>query len=99
MKKMNVLALAFVLMLVLAACNSSKETGGSTSAKNKAIEASIDSASYILVDSDEGATSEEKGLLKFDLKVKMYPKTVYLYRIMTVCIYTKEMNSCLQKRE
>ncbi|MGG2061604.1 DUF5105 domain-containing protein [Priestia megaterium] len=85
---MNVLALAFVLMLVLAACNSSKETGGSTSAKNKAIEASIDSASYILVDSDEGATSEEKGLLKVDLKVKNVSKNsislsdydgVYLY--------------------
>lgn len=71
---MNVLALAFVLMLVLAACNSSKETGGSTSAKNKTIEASIDSASYILVDSDEGATSEEKGLLKVDLKVKNVSK-------------------------
>lgn len=79
---MNVLALAFVLMLVLAACNSSKETGGSTSAKNKAIEASIDSASYILVDSDE------KGLLKVDLKVKNVSKNsislsdydgVYLY--------------------
>lgn len=88
MKKINVLALAFVLMLVLAACNSSKETGGSTSAKNKAIEASIDSASYILVDSDEGATSEEKGLLKVDLKVKNVSKNsislsdydgVYLY--------------------
>ncbi|MFP3664486.1 hypothetical protein SB717_04995 [Priestia sp. SIMBA_032] len=99
MKKMNVLALVFVLMLVLAACNSSKETGGSTSAKNKAIEASIDSASYILVDSDEGATSEEKGLLKVDLKVKMYPKTVYPYRTTTVCIYMKEMNNYLQKRE
>lgn len=85
---MNVLVLVFVFMLVLVVCNNFKEMGGFMLVKNKVIEVFIDSVFYILVDSDEGVISEEKGLLKVDLKVKnVFKNSIFLLDYDGVYLY------------